>query len=153
MRLRQYLQHCELCLAYQTKRHAPYGALQPILADALFHTFCLDFVLGLPLTSRNNDTLLTTTDKYSKRVALVPGNAKFTAKDWTIALYNGPIRHWGLPAAFISDRDPKFLSAFWTEQMDLKPAKSASTAFSAKMITYRHELRHPAIFAVESPVM
>ena len=46
-RLKQYITHCPKCLHYQTVRHAPYGALQPIVGPPIpFHTVTADFILG-----------------------------------------------------------------------------------------------------------
>ena len=77
----------------------------------------MDFILALPpatSTKGNLDTALTVTDKFSKRINIIPGNTTFTAEDWAIRFWNKVYPQWGLPAAIISDRDPKFLSDFWT---------------------------------------
>lgn len=58
------------------------------------------------------------TDKFSKSVKLVPGKETWSAKEWAVALWDNVVRHWGLPRAIISDRDPKFTSAFWREVME-----------------------------------
>jgi len=74
----------------------------------------IDFVLGLPLTAEpdNYDTVLSVTDKFSKRITLLPGRSTYSAEDWAKTFLNGLV-DWEVPKAIISDRDPKFLSAFW----------------------------------------
>ena len=53
------------------------------------------------------------TDKFSKVVRLIPGNEKDTAEIWAGRFFDFIYRTWGIPTRFISDRDPKFISAFW----------------------------------------
>jgi Integrase core domain. len=59
------------------------------------------------------DSILTVTDKFTKAVRLIPGKDTYTAVDWAMRYWQCVYPDWGLPTAFISDRDPKFLSEFW----------------------------------------
>lgn len=54
---------------------------------------------------------MSVTDKFTKRITLVPGKSIQSAGQWAKALINRlDIADWGLPKAIISDRDRKFLS-------------------------------------------
>ena len=44
-----------------------------------FYTITIDFIVTLPITTDNLDTLLTVTDKFSKRVYLIPGKSTYNA--------------------------------------------------------------------------
>lgn len=80
-RLRDYLVHCRECQTTQTKRHLPCGDLKPIeTPPEPFHTVTLDFVVGLPEYNGFN-AFLSVTDKYSKRVTLLPGKDTDTAQE------------------------------------------------------------------------
>lgn len=58
---------------------------------------------------------MSVTCKFSKRVTLVPGKDTWSAADWAYALLARlDLIDWGLPGELITDRDPKFLSEFWT---------------------------------------
>ncbi len=116
-RLREYLRHCPQCQLYQTPRHQPYGALQPILSPpAPYHTISMDFVLALPLTLEGYDCILTVTCKFSRKITLIPGKNTYSAEDWAgLLLTRLLLLDWGLPKAIISDRDRKFVSALWNE--------------------------------------
>lgn len=123
--LRDYLKHCPECLVYQTRRHAPYGSMQPIYNPPIpFHTLTIDFILALPLTPQGLDSAMSVTCKFSKRVTLVPGKTTFTAAQWATPLIERlELGDWGMPKAILSDRDPKFLSELWTalfEQLKVK---------------------------------
>jgi hypothetical protein len=49
--LDRMLHYCPECCTKMTRRHAPYGSLQPIIAsNTLFHMICIDLILGLPET-------------------------------------------------------------------------------------------------------
>lgn len=72
--LRAFIRHCPQCLQLQTRRHPPYGPLQPIhLPPVPFHTLTLDFVLALPLSAAGYNSLMSVTCNFWKRVTLVEG--------------------------------------------------------------------------------
>ena len=73
--LKSYIEHCPECQLNQTKRHRPHGNLIPIDRPGIpFHTICMDFIVTLPTSEKDEfDCLLTITCKFSKRVLLIPG--------------------------------------------------------------------------------
>ncbi len=113
--LRAYIEHCPECELNQTKRHKPYGSMVPIDRPGIpFHTIAMDFIVALPLTLAGLDCLLTVTDKFSKRVLLIPGKSTYSAVEWADVLLANLTQHgWGVPVATISDRDAKFMSEVW----------------------------------------
>ncbi len=115
--LREYLRHCQQCQLYQTQRHQPYGALQPILTPPTpYHTISMDFILALPVTVEGFDCCLTVTDKFSRKIALIPGEGTWSAERWADDLLTTlMLLDWGLPKAIVSDRDRKFISAMWNQ--------------------------------------
>ena len=80
-----YIEHCSVCQINQTKRHKLYGNLQPIHSGFIpFDTIAMDFVVALPEADYLEETvnaLLNVTDKFSKRVLMIPGKDTFTVKD------------------------------------------------------------------------
>ena len=80
--LRSFIHHCPQCLSLQTRRHAPYGSLQPIQSPLVpSFTLTLDFVLALPVSNEGYNALMLVTFKFSKRVTLIEGKDIFTAED------------------------------------------------------------------------
>ena len=114
--LRDYIRHCPQCQLYQTPRHLPHGSLQPILTPPVpYHTLTIDFILTLPKSAKGYDCILSVTDKFSRKVTLIPGMSTFTAEEWGRRLLRRLQKiDWGLPKQIISDRDRKFLSDLWT---------------------------------------
>jgi len=87
--LKAYLKHCPSCQTNQTKRHRPYGALRPITSPPIpFHTVTVDFIAGLPKNGEY-DMILSVTDKFSKRITLLPGNTEYSADQWAGVFLEG----------------------------------------------------------------
>lgn len=79
-----------------------------------FHTLTLDFILALPTSEESYDTILSVTDKFTKRTTGISGKATWSAAQWANALLDRlETADWGIPKALISDRDRKFLSELW----------------------------------------
>ena len=114
----KYVHGCPACVKSKPPRHKPHGKLQPVpVPDAPLEVWGLDFITGLP-ESQGYNCLLPVTDKFSKALKLVPGKETWSAKEWASAIWDNVVRHWGLPRAIISDRDPKFTGGFWREVME-----------------------------------
>lgn len=116
--LREFIRHCPDCQTMASPRHSPYGSLQPIAMPAApHHTITIDFVVALPQSPPPDgfDSVMSVTDKFSKRIALIPGKTTYTAGQWAhLLLERLDLADWGLPKAIISDRDRKFVSEIWT---------------------------------------
>lgn len=112
--LQDFIRHYPQYLQLQTRRHLPYGFLQPIHSPPVsFHTLTFEFVLALPLSTARFNLLMSVTCKFSKQVTLVEGKDIWSAKDWTyVLLQRLDMIDWGLPSELITDRDPKFPSEF-----------------------------------------
>lgn len=79
--LRKFIRHCPECLALQTKRHLPYGFLQPIESPSvLFYILILDFIFALPLTPKELNALMSVTCKFSKCITFIEGIDIWSAK-------------------------------------------------------------------------
>jgi hypothetical protein len=74
----------------------------------------MDFITPLPKASRGNAGLFVVVDRFSKpiRIAATPANADAPAV--ARIFHTHVYRHHGLPLEFIFDRDPIFMSKFWT---------------------------------------
>lgn len=125
-KIETYVKKCHQCGAQRKDNQMPLGSLQPIQApEEPMHTITMDFVVVLPSVSLKGtlwhlegydtfDALMPVTCKTSKRSLLIPGHTTYTAKDWaTVLTRQLLLSDWSCPQAIISDRDAKFLSAFW----------------------------------------
>lgn len=58
------------------------------------------------------DSILTVTDYVSKMVVLIPLPSTATAVDLASPFFRHVVARFGMPTSIVSDRDPKFTSAF-----------------------------------------
>lgn len=115
--LKKYCETCPSCDVNSTKRHAPYGLLQPIKTPSvIWQVITMDFVVKLPVSKLlefSYDSFLTVTDKFSKAIIIVPGREDWNAKLWAEAYYRSVWKLWGFPQTIITDRGGQFISVFW----------------------------------------
>lgn len=83
-----FICHCPQCLALKTRRHAPYGSLQPIESLlVLFFTLTLDFILALSVNRDGFNALMSITCKFSKRITLIKEINTWSAEQWAYAFF------------------------------------------------------------------
>ncbi|MBW0586952.1 hypothetical protein O181_126667 [Austropuccinia psidii MF-1] len=91
----------------------------------------MDWVTGLPPGGdRSYDSCLVIVDRFSKTPIFLPCHKDDTAMDTALLIWNGVVSWTGIFTNIISDRDPKFTSALWTNLHQLFGTKlSFSTAY------------------------
>jgi hypothetical protein len=89
----------------------------------------MDFITSLP-ESRGSDAIFVVVDRFSKLARMEPTKGTATAFETAVLFFNVWWRHHGLPKVIVSDRDPKFTSAFWRHLFRrMKTKLTFSTAF------------------------
>ncbi|MBW0512350.1 hypothetical protein O181_052065 [Austropuccinia psidii MF-1] len=119
----------------------------------------LDWVTALPPgADRSYNSCLVSVDRYRKPPIFLPCHKNDKAMDTAIMIWNKVISHTGLFQNIISDRDPKFTSALWTNLHSLfGTTPSFSTAYhpqtdglAERMIqTLEHMIRRFCAYGVE----
>ncbi|MBW0566468.1 hypothetical protein O181_106183 [Austropuccinia psidii MF-1] len=91
----------------------------------------MDWVTGLPPGGdRSYNAFLVIFDRFSKTLIFLPCHKDDTAMDTALLIWNRVISGTGIFTNIISDRDPKFTSALWTNIHQLFGTKlSFSTAY------------------------
>ncbi|MBW0561226.1 hypothetical protein O181_100941 [Austropuccinia psidii MF-1] len=94
----------------------------------------MDWVTALPPGGdKSYNACLVIVDRYSKTPIFLPLHKDDTATDTALLIWNRVISHTDLFKNIISDRDPKFISALWTNLHTLFGTKlSLSTAYHPK---------------------
>lgn len=77
------------------------------------------FITGLP-KSRGFEAIFVVVDRLSKYCHFVPLKRPCNARTVAEAFAREVMRLHGLPTAIVSDRDPVFVSNFWTELFRLQ---------------------------------
>ncbi|GMF47183.1 unnamed protein product [Phytophthora fragariaefolia] len=111
--VRKYVQTCETC---QRVKPAPSASAplmsSPVPADC-WRSVSMDFIFELPADARGHTGILVFVCRLSKMVRLAAVRKSVTAPQAAQLVVDNVFRHHGLPEAFVSDRDPRFVSHFW----------------------------------------
>ncbi|CAI5484512.1 unnamed protein product [Closterium sp. Yama58-4] len=127
--VQQFVTSCDTCQRMKSSKQKKAGLLQPLpVPEQPWQVVSLDFITGLPSTSRGHDSILVVIDKFSKMGHFIPTNATATAEATARLFFDRIITIHGIPATLISDRDPKFTSKFWKELMGLLGTKLAMSS-------------------------
>ncbi|MBW0585478.1 hypothetical protein O181_125193 [Austropuccinia psidii MF-1] len=91
----------------------------------------MDWVTGLPSGGdKSYNACLVIVDRFSKIAIFLPCHKDGTAMDTALLIWNRVVSWTGIFTNIISDRDPKFTSALWTNLHQLFGTKlSFSTAY------------------------
>ncbi|MBW0522125.1 hypothetical protein O181_061840 [Austropuccinia psidii MF-1] len=128
----EYFQACDRCQKANRATWKKFGMIiqiqEPKSPWEIAH---MDWVTALPPGGdRSYNASLVLVYRYSKTPMFLPFHKDDTAMDTAIMIWNNVISHTGLCQNIISDRDPKFTSALWTNLHNLFETKlSFSTAY------------------------
>ncbi|KAE8992611.1 Transposon Tf2-6 polyprotein [Phytophthora fragariae] len=128
--VRKWVRSCEACQRVKPNpsKQAPLRPL-PVATDA-WASVSMDFVFGLPRDTQGRTGVLVFVDRFSKMLHLAPVAASITAKQTAAIFVDVVYRHHGLPSSIVSDRDPRFTSAFWRELFQLLGTRSRMSTAS-----------------------
>ncbi|KAK8669959.1 hypothetical protein V6N13_104726 [Hibiscus sabdariffa] len=109
-----YVSRCLTCQKVKVEHLTPTGLLQPLKFPRLkWERITMDFVSGLPITPRKNDSVWVIVDRLAKFARFIPVKV-YMSSDILAEIYiREVIRLHGVPISIVSNRDPKFTSRFW----------------------------------------
>ncbi|MBW0463208.1 hypothetical protein O181_002923 [Austropuccinia psidii MF-1] len=128
----EYFHTCDKCQKENRSTGKKFGLMihikEPKSPWAVFH---MDWVTALPPSGdRSCNACLVIVNRYRKTPIFLPCHKDYTSMNTALLLWSKAISHTGLFKNIISDRDPKFTSALWTNLNRLFGTKlSFSTAY------------------------
>uniref|UniRef100_H3H405 Integrase catalytic domain-containing protein n=1 Tax=Phytophthora ramorum TaxID=164328 RepID=H3H405_PHYRM len=108
-----YVRTCETCQRVKPAGHASAPLQSLPVPEDCWKSMSLDFVFGLPADAQGNTGVLVFVCRLSKMVHLAPVADSVTGEQTARLFLDGVFRYHGLPETIVSDRDPRFTSAFW----------------------------------------
>ena len=73
----------------------------------------MDFIIGLPRTSKQHDSVMVVVDNLTKDAHFIPLKTTHKAADVVDIFLKEVARLHEIPKMIVSNRDPKFTSNFW----------------------------------------
>ena len=127
----QYVASCLKCQQSKDRTRRPAGLLQPLpLPEQKWEQVSLDLITALPKTKEGYDALFVVVDRLSKMIHVAPCKTTVTASQLASIFMRMIFKYHGMPRVIVSDRDPRFVSHFWTSFMKAMGTKlSMSTAY------------------------
>ncbi|KAK9150835.1 hypothetical protein Syun_009144 [Stephania yunnanensis] len=90
----------------------------------------MDFVCGLPQTSRKHDAIWVIVDRLTKSAHFLPISMKYNFTQLSILFEKEIVRLHGVPISIVSDRDSRLTSSLWQAMQEQFGTKlQFSTAF------------------------
>ncbi|PNX73902.1 transposon Ty3 gag-pol polyprotein, partial [Trifolium pratense] len=113
--IKDFVARCFICQQTKYSTSKPSGLLQPLpIPSNVWEDISLDFITGLPL-SGGYSVLLVVVDRFSKYTHLGALPSHFTAYKVAELFVNMVCKLHGMPRSIVSDRDPIFISKFWSD--------------------------------------
>jgi hypothetical protein len=73
----------------------------------------MDFVVGLPHTTRGKDAIWVVVDRLTKSAHFIPMKTTNSTEELVPLYMKEVLRLHGVPKSIVSDRDSKSVSKFW----------------------------------------
>ena len=129
--LKDFINSCHSCLRNKPYLQKPAGLLNPLpIPQRPWSSISMDLIVELPVTKDGYNAIITIVDRLTKMTHFIPCTTNVTALQLAHLFLHHIFKLHGVPQDIVSDRDPKFVSAFWREFCKLLGTKlNMSTAY------------------------
>ena len=126
-----YVANCLVCQQVKVEHQRPSGLLQPLsIPEWKWEDISMDFIVGLPRVQRGYNAIWVIVDRLTKLAHFIPVKDSTTSDQLAQIYIREIVRLHGVPKTIVSDRDSRFVSAFWNSlQRSLGTRLAFSTAY------------------------
>jgi hypothetical protein len=127
----EYVSRCLTCQQVKAEHRRPPGMLQPLpVPEWKWEHITMDFVSGLPRTTGGHDSIWVIVDRLTKSAHFLPVRTTYSLNRLARLYLQEIVRLHGVPVSIVSDRDPRFVSRFWSGLQEAMGTRlKFSTAF------------------------
>jgi hypothetical protein len=112
----RYVSECDTCRKVKADHMKPRGLLQPLSTpDWKWDDISMDFIVGLPMTTRKFDSIWVIVDRLSKSVHFIPVNTKYRVEKYAEIYITRVLCLHRVLKMIISDRGSQFVTRFWEQ--------------------------------------
>ncbi|XP_028122577.1 uncharacterized protein LOC114319719 [Camellia sinensis] len=109
-----FVVQCLYCQQVKTEHQQPVGLLQLLpIPEWKWEHITMDFIMGLPCSSRGMDSIWVIVDRLTKSPHFLPVKSLYNADKLANLYVNEIVKLHRILLSIVSNRDPKFTSRFW----------------------------------------
>ena len=127
----RHVEKCVTCEQVKAEHQRPAGMLEPLpIPEWKWDNIAMDFVVGLPKTTKGFDSIWVIVDRLTKSAHFLPVKVTYTMDKYAELYVQEIVRLHGVPVSIVSDRDSRLTSHFWKSlQAAMGTNLDFSTAF------------------------
>jgi hypothetical protein len=112
----KYISECDTCQRIKASHLKVAGPLQPLPKPSWkWEDICMDFIVGLPNTSRHHDSIWVIMDRLTKTAHYLPVHTTHRTEKYAEIYIDQIVRLHGIPRTIVSDRGAPFVERFWEQ--------------------------------------
>jgi transposase InsO family protein len=137
----KYVSECQTCRRVKAEHKSPVGLLKPLdIPEWQYDEIRMDFVTGLPMTSKRQDMIWVIIDRLTKSAHFLDVNQKDTSENLVDIHVKEIVSKHGFPKKIVSHRGSIFTSVFWKQLQEALGSKlDLSTAYHPQTEVRRRE--------------
>jgi hypothetical protein len=109
----KYISECDTCQRVKASHFKVAGTLQPLpIPSWKWEDLSMDFIVGLPNTSRCHDSIWVIMDRLTKTAHFLPVHTTHRAEKYAEIYIDQIVRLHGIPKTIVSDRGTLFVARF-----------------------------------------
>jgi hypothetical protein len=116
----KYIFECDTCQRVKASHLKVAGTLRPLpIPSWKWEDICMDFIVGLPNTSRHHDSIWVIVDRLTKTAHFLSVHTTHKTEKYAEIYVDQIVRLHGIPKMIVSDRGALFVARFWEQLQEL----------------------------------